>query len=268
MKDIDVSIKDMKFTHLLRLIREIAIIIVCSYLAIRVFSGDLSLDFTKLSASELVSILLAFFSISLSAIFYFSASNSTSTFYHNANEFNQNISKLMGKLDEKVHTFDTRQSEMIASFNKTYKGESTDERNTDLETITSNISNLLDEKLTTDDNIPKKYVEIIQNELKAIKDNMKDENEDNPIIMSSSKNSSGEFTLRSHIRKLMSKLPDTKLSENPVEIFDEILQSGNQKFKYDLYKYGYTNRLEPRKGLDYTDKGIDFINKTVIDILF
>mgnify|MGYP000527716938 CR=1 FL=1 len=41
------------------------------YLGIKVFSGDLSLDFTKLSASELVSILLAFFSISLSAAFYF-----------------------------------------------------------------------------------------------------------------------------------------------------------------------------------------------------
>jgi hypothetical protein len=90
MKLDNVKITDITFGHILRLIREVAIIGVSSYLAIRIFSGDLSLDFTKLSPSELVSILLAFFSIALAAAFYFAATNASNQFYDNINKFNRN----------------------------------------------------------------------------------------------------------------------------------------------------------------------------------
>jgi len=70
----DPKISELKLSTLIRLFRELAFLGVLVFLAVKLFSGNLGLDFAKLSATELVNLLLAFFSIALSAAFYFELS--------------------------------------------------------------------------------------------------------------------------------------------------------------------------------------------------
>ncbi|KAB7691837.1 hypothetical protein [Plesiomonas shigelloides] len=140
MKLENVKLKDVTFGHILRLIREVSVVGVLAYFAIAIFSGGFSLDFTKLTASELVSILLAFFSIALSAAFYFAATNSSNQFYDNISKFNKDTSELLGRVDEQIKSVNSRQDELRDSFNKHYGkssseslAETTDETNKKLE---------------------------------------------------------------------------------------------------------------------------------------
>jgi hypothetical protein len=120
------KISDLKFGHVLRLIREAAILIIAGSIIIKILTGDFGLDFTKLSASELVSILLAFFSIALSAAFYFAATSQSNQFYDNVNNFTKDTSTLLGRLDEQVKGLDGRQSELKESIDKYYHNRSSD----------------------------------------------------------------------------------------------------------------------------------------------
>ena len=106
------KISDLNFGHILRLIREAAILVIAGTIIIKILTGDFGLDFTKLSASELVSILLAFFSIALSAAFYFAATSQSNQFYDNVNNFTKDTSTLLGRLDEQLKGLDGRQSEL------------------------------------------------------------------------------------------------------------------------------------------------------------
>lgn len=96
----------------IRCVRELAVIFTVCYLVIQVFSGDLSLNFSALTASELVSFLLAFFSISLSAAFYFAATNSSNKFYDYVNKFNSQSSELLGRLEERLNSLHEKQGEI------------------------------------------------------------------------------------------------------------------------------------------------------------
>lgn len=100
--------------------REVAVIFVVCYLAVQLFSGNLKLNFSKLSASELVSFLLAFFSISLSAAFYFAATHTSNKFYDYVNKFNTQSSELLGRLEERIKSLNDKQDEIRNRFNSSY----------------------------------------------------------------------------------------------------------------------------------------------------
>lgn len=127
MKLDNVKLSELTYEHVIRLIRELTLVIVLAYLWIKIFSGELSLDLTKLTASELVSLLLAFFSIALSAAFYFAATNSSNNFYDNINKFTKDTSELLGRVDEQVKSVNNRQDELRDSFNKHYGKPNTDD---------------------------------------------------------------------------------------------------------------------------------------------
>jgi hypothetical protein len=110
----------MTLENLIRLLREIALTIVLAYLGIKLFSGELGLNFSKLSSSELVNLLLAFFSIALSAAFYFAATSQSNQFYDNVNKFSKDTSELLGRLDEQVKNLGGRQTELKDSIDKHY----------------------------------------------------------------------------------------------------------------------------------------------------
>lgn len=105
---------------LIRVLREIAMLGVLGYLSVKLFSGEMSIDFTKLSATELVNLLLAFFSIALSAAFYFAATSQSNQFYDNVNKFSKDTSELLGRVDEQVKGLGGRQSELKDSIDKYY----------------------------------------------------------------------------------------------------------------------------------------------------
>jgi len=116
------KLTDLTLSGLIRLLREIAMLLVLAYLATKLFTGELSIDFGKLSAVEMVSLLLAFFSIALSAAFYFAATGQSNQFYDNVNKFSKDTSELLGRLDEQVKGLGGRQSELKDSIDKYYLG--------------------------------------------------------------------------------------------------------------------------------------------------
>ncbi len=116
----DPKISNLTVSTSIRLLRELAALGVMAYLCIKLFSGELSMDFAKLSATELVNLLLAFFSIALSAAFYFAATSQSNQFYDNVNKFSKDTSELLGRLDEQVKGLGGRQSELKESIDKYY----------------------------------------------------------------------------------------------------------------------------------------------------
>ena len=116
----DPKFRDLTLSAAIRLLRELAFLSVLGYLSVKLFSGELSLDFAKLSATELVNLLLAFFSIALSAAFYFAATSQSNQFYDNVNKFSKDTSELLGRLDEQVKGIGGRQTELRDSIDKYY----------------------------------------------------------------------------------------------------------------------------------------------------
>jgi len=80
---------------------------------IKLFSGDVkfSVDFPTL-----LSLLLALFSVGLSALFYFKATESSNSFYDNTYKFTTDISQLLTRMDtglgEKLALLETRYSDL------------------------------------------------------------------------------------------------------------------------------------------------------------
>lgn len=81
---------------------------------------DLTFDFTKLSATDLVALILAVFSVGLSAAFYFAATNSSSKFYDNMHKFTKDTSVILGQLTERLNSVDKGQAEVKTRFDKLY----------------------------------------------------------------------------------------------------------------------------------------------------
>ncbi|MBD8254442.1 hypothetical protein IFT96_03595 [Pseudomonas fluorescens] len=81
--------------------------------AIKLFSGDIkfSVDFPTL-----LSLLLAFFSVGLSALFYFKATESSNSFYDNTYKFTTDISQLLARMDsglgEKMNLLENRYGDL------------------------------------------------------------------------------------------------------------------------------------------------------------
>ena len=63
---------------------------------------DIKIDLKELSATDIVSITLAFFSISLSVAFFYMAERQSNSFYIHINKFIQDTATSIGKLEERV----------------------------------------------------------------------------------------------------------------------------------------------------------------------
>lgn len=91
----------MNLKEIIRIIREVAIIIVVILLGYRIVNSEFVINLGTLSATDIVALLLAFFAIGLSAAFYFKSSDSSNQFYDNMHKFTQETSVLLGKIESK-----------------------------------------------------------------------------------------------------------------------------------------------------------------------
>lgn len=269
MKLENVKIADLTFGHVLRLIRELAFVVVLSYLGIKVFSGELSLDFTKLSASELVSMLLAFFSIALSAAFYFAATNSSNQFYDNISKFNKDTSELLGRVDEKVNSVNNRQDELRDSFNKHYSQQPSDK--------------LVEKKAATEQKI--KDAENAWNDLlKGIlnsaqvdpseKDRLENELRSRDAELSELREQSSRLKLRSrrpitrHTKQQIKKIGlEEAVSLSPKELLFRLADDGVSAYRRDLEMLGYITSQRISSIDEVTEDGVQFITDLLERIL-
>jgi hypothetical protein len=269
MKLDNVNIKDITFGHVIRLIREIAIIGVSSYLAIRIFSGDLSLDFTKLSPSELVSILLAFFSIALAAAFYFAATNASNQFYDNINKFNKDTSELLGRLDEQIKHVNTRQKELGDRIDKRYLSSSDHEEESKRKENEEQIAEAqakwqesLD-KILNSATIEPEEKQRLESELKRKDEELNFLREEQAKIEAKK-----IFQLKSYFRR---KIESFNLNEaatySPDELLFLLIKKVIPPVRRDMFKYGLIESEQPVSPEQITLKGQEFISSIVSRML-
>ena len=128
-------------------------------IVIKIYESTFQFDF-----SSFLSILLAFFSIGLSALFYFKASETSNKFYDNTYKFNQSVSNLLSAMDS---GFNEKLQNLVnigmITQNKIDKSISFDKNQNDIEnTITDVVSKIkessLDEEIKQQiDNAMKEY---------------------------------------------------------------------------------------------------------------
>ena len=257
MQPDDPKISDLTLSSAIRLLRELAALGVLSYLSVKLFSGELSMDFTKLSATELVNLLLAFFSIALSAAFYFAATSQSNQFYDNVNKFSKDTSELLGRLDEQVKGLGGRQSELKESIDKYYfkgHGRGAEQAEQDVQArakqVEENLSKLVSDLLDKA-NLPAGEKSRIQEELRA-KDAELGELRERLGRLSSGR----ENAVRRYTARKIEQFGTEKALALPLEDWAiPVIQLGVSGYRRDLKALGYATKVDPESIADITDQG-------------
>ncbi|WP_456255265.1 hypothetical protein ACP3PM_27365 [Pseudomonas iridis] len=268
MEPKDTKISDLKISHLIKIFREIAVLVVATTLTIKLLTGSLGLDFAKLSASELVSILLAFFSIALSAAFYFAATNQSNQFYDNVNNFTKDTSTLLGRLDEQVKGIGGRQSELKDSIEKHYRGgtgvrveRAQEETEKQFEEAKSGLASIVDELLDKARLDPAEK-ENFENRIKE-KDVELDQLREKLVRISTRT----EMQVRRYTRRMLKKIGFSEaLTYTPAELLYSITKDAFPQYLKDLAALGYIKNGAPSSPQDVTKDGEKMV-KNALDTL-
>lgn len=257
----EAKLANLTFGHVLRFMRELAILIVVGTLLIKLLTGDLGLDFAKLSASELVSILLAFFSIALSAAFYFAATNQSNQFYDNVNNFTKDTSTLLGRLDEQVKGVSGRQSELKDSIDRYYlRGsnekveEAQEATEKQVQEVEGNLAEIVSELFDKAKLAPaereqfEKRIRERDIELGQLRERL------------GRLASRSERPVRGHTRRRIEKMGLAEAIElEPQELLFQIAKKSVNAYRRDLAALGYTTTETPESRKDITEKGAKMV---------
>ena len=83
----------------LKNIRDITIIMFFGVFSFKLFGMELSLDIKEFGFTDLLSMIVAFFAISLSVVFYFKATDTSNRFYDNSYAFTKDVSEILGRME-------------------------------------------------------------------------------------------------------------------------------------------------------------------------
>ena len=257
MQPSEQKISEITMPGLIRLIREVAVVGVLAYLGVKLFSGDLSLDFGKLSPTELVSFLLAFFSIGLSAAFYFAATSQSNQFYDNVNKFSKDTSELLGRLDEQVKGIGGRQSELKDSIDKYYLQDrpkqndaAKEEVLAETQEVEQNLSKLVSELLDKS-NLSQAERIAFEAELKS-KDAELGALRERMGRLSLTRDAS----VRRYAQRMIERLGVEKAINLSIDdLALEIAKMGVAPFRRDMQSLGFIASESPTSSVDVTDAG-------------
>lgn len=88
----------------------------------KLIMSKLTFDFSKFDFSDLLSLILAIFSVSLAVVFYFKATDTSNLFYDNTYKFTKDISEILGRIEagfgERLKHIDEGYSGLINKFDK------------------------------------------------------------------------------------------------------------------------------------------------------
>ncbi|WP_052180991.1 hypothetical protein [Alistipes sp. ZOR0009] len=103
-------------------------------LAYKIAISDSKFDFTQFDFSDLLSLILALFSVALSVAFYFKATDTSNKFYDNTYKFTKEISEILGRIEagfgEKLKHLDEGYTGLVDKFD----GSGKKTKNIDIET--------------------------------------------------------------------------------------------------------------------------------------
>ncbi len=80
-------------------VRDVTVIVFFGVLSFKLFGMELSLDIKEFGFTDLLSMLLAFFAIGLSVVFYFKATDTSNRFYDNSYAFTKDVSEILGRME-------------------------------------------------------------------------------------------------------------------------------------------------------------------------
>lgn len=80
-------------------LRDILAVALLAILAWKLLNSDISIKLESFSFTDLLSVLLAFFAIALSAAFYFKATETSNLFYDNTYKFTKEVSEILGRIE-------------------------------------------------------------------------------------------------------------------------------------------------------------------------
>lgn len=80
-------------------VRDVIIIVFIAVLTFKVFSMEITLNMSEFGFTDLLSIIVAFFSIALSVAFYFKATDTSNRFYDNSYAFTKEMSEVIGRME-------------------------------------------------------------------------------------------------------------------------------------------------------------------------
>lgn len=278
---------DWSTANIIKLLRESVLLIVLAYLAFSFISGKIGISFgTKaLTASEIISILLAFFAILLSAAFYYMSTQQSNLFYHNVHQFTKDTSEILGRLDEQVKNIGGKQTELRDTFEKNY---TYNKQNSSLEKKEAKIAEELEKK---EENLKEKEKNInetvdtliekikfeSEEEKKKLKSDLERERKEILALRSEMKEKSDVIGIIQKVRRytkriILSRSREEITNRRPVVIFREILNEiGASEFKRDLVRLGYieVNGEEisiTRNGMRFIREIIDEVINTTTDL--
>jgi hypothetical protein len=257
MHSFDQKISEITVPGVIRLIRELAVVGVLAYLCVKLFSGDLSLDFGKLSPTELVSFLLAFFSIGLSAAFYFAATSQSNQFYDNVNKFSKDTSELLGRLDEQVKGIGGRQSELKDSFDKYYLKDrpkqneaAKEEVQAKTKEVEENLSKMVSELLDK--------TNLSQTERAAFEAELKSRDAELSALRErmGRLSTANEASVRRYAQRMIERIGVEKAINLSIDdLAIEVTKIGVAPFRRDLMRLGFITTEKPASSVDITDTG-------------
>jgi hypothetical protein len=81
------------------IIKSIVILVFTGLIGYKLIVSNLTFDFSKFDFSDLLALILALFSIGLSVVFYFKATDTSNLFYDNTYKFTKDISEILGRIE-------------------------------------------------------------------------------------------------------------------------------------------------------------------------
>ncbi|WP_218699272.1 hypothetical protein [Acinetobacter harbinensis] len=263
---------DWSITNIVRLLREIALLGILVYLAFNFINGDIGISFgTKaLTASEIISILLAFFAILLSAAFYYMSTQQSNLFYHNVHQFTKDTSEILGRLDEQVKHIGGRQTELKDTFEKNYAynnqngvtqkkeekiNEELEKKDADLKEKERNINQKIDsliEKIESEDEKEKLKIELERerNEIKKLKSEMEEKSNLLHVIQRV-KNQTKQFMTTMDLEDIVRRRPSSLMAE--------LISKTGPQLQKDMSNLGYINIED--KHFTVTKNGMRFLRE-------
>lgn len=80
-------------------IRDLSVILTMTVVAYKIATSEFSLVLSNFSFSDLLALILALFSVALSAAFYFKSAESSNRFYTNTHSFTKDVSEILGRIE-------------------------------------------------------------------------------------------------------------------------------------------------------------------------
>lgn len=257
---------DWTLSNTIRLLREITLLIVLGYLAYSFISGGMTFSFGSklLTASELISIMLAFFAILLSAAFYYMSTNQNNLFYNNVQLFTKDTSEILGRLDEQVKGLGGKQDDLSHTIrNQIF--DKKDEKSEEVQDKNEEVFSLFNQILK-ESNLNASQKEDYENKINKLQEEVK--------ILTEEANNLSKVSPESYRRVknlTLNRLKHYQNLENYKRktryLLLDICKNAPSGYLRDMFNLGYINHVPPEDLGNITNLGREFIRGMIDEVI-